>query len=969
MAIGDPCGSAVPVTINGLDAGNPLHVQNSNNSSSVIIPFKLLGTENYRIWSGAVKLALQATNKYGFVDGSCLKNLMLLVLVYYDNIATIWKLLNETYDKVNGSVVYNLFQKINYVKQGGSLVVNYYHRLNSLWREFDALTKMPKCTYEVKCSCDTSKELGLHRQLMKLMQFLIGLDDCYQPVKRSLLIRDPLPEVKSAYNVVFKEESHREVPESSGVIFFNANANVNVKMNDKPSSSSLSFGFTPEHMQKLLSMINDKSSGSIHANMADIFEQKIIVGHPNGTLATISHVGNLKLTNNVILYDVLVVPGYCVSLLSVNKLIRDRQSNVVMSFHVSKLLWHNRLGHPVDQVLYVLIKDLSISDNTYVPMCEVCQRAKQTREPFPLSDHKSKTLGELVHLDLWGPYRIHSREGYRYFLTIVDGYSRAVWVYLVKIKDETSYSHTLQQNRTVERKHRHLLNVARSLMLPSSVLNGISPFELVYKQKPNLSHLSQFPLSPNDDWMDFSVEDVSLPHSDGHDSTQVPSTSHFSPTQINDDVHTLVLRMSDRQFKLPVMLIDYVLGFNVKYSIEKYVEAMNNEIEALNRNNTWTICEIERYKARRVAKGFSQREGFDYDDTFSLVVKMVTVRCLIDIVVVNNWPLYQLDVNNAFLYGDLVEDQALRHWNAKLTTALAEHGFEQSKFDYSLYTKHRGDKFIALLVYVDDIVITRNDNDGINEFKLFFSTKFLIKDLGILKPRPDISYAVHYLSQHMHNPLQSHFKAALRVLRYLKGSPSCGIQFYKYSNLKLKVYADADWAKYLKTRKFVTGFCVFLGKTLVSWKSKKQVTISKSSSEAEYRFMSSASCKIIWLGNLLHNIGLKNLYPVELCCDNSFAIQIAANPVFHERKKYFELDVHFVREKVLAGIIKTVKVSFDLQTTYVFTKCLGVVQHRLCCKNLSMLDVVAGEHVDKDSGRKKFSRKKQVKAHQPKGGC
>ncbi|GKE84426.1 ribonuclease H-like domain-containing protein, partial [Tanacetum coccineum] len=100
------------------------------------------------------------------------------------------------------------------------------------------------------------------------------------------------------------------------------------------------------------------------------------------------------------------------------------------------LLWHNRLGHPADQVLSVLKNDLNMSDNTFVPVCEICQRAKQTREPFPLSDYKSKTLGELVHLDLWGPYKVHSKEGYRHFLTIVDDYSRAVWVYLVKTKDE-----------------------------------------------------------------------------------------------------------------------------------------------------------------------------------------------------------------------------------------------------------------------------------------------------------------------------------------------------------------------------------------------------------------------------------------------------------------------------------------------------------------------------------------------------
>ncbi|GKD98354.1 hypothetical protein Tco_1382251, partial [Tanacetum coccineum] len=93
---------------------------------------------------------------------------------------------------------------------------DYYHRLNSLWREFDALTKLPRCICEVKCSCDAIKELGLHQQLMKLMQFLMGLDDFYQPVRSSLLTRDPLPEVKNAYNVISREESHRGVPESSG---------------------------------------------------------------------------------------------------------------------------------------------------------------------------------------------------------------------------------------------------------------------------------------------------------------------------------------------------------------------------------------------------------------------------------------------------------------------------------------------------------------------------------------------------------------------------------------------------------------------------------------------------------------------------------------------------------------------------------------------------------------------------------
>ncbi|GJX35478.1 ribonuclease H-like domain-containing protein, partial [Tanacetum coccineum] len=154
--------------------------------------------------------------------------------------------------------------------------------------------------------------------------------------------------------------------------------------------------------------------------------------------------------------------------------------------------------------------------------------------------------------------------------------------------------------------------------------------------------------------------------------------------------------------------------------------------------------------------------------------------------------------------------KAPRQWNKKLNTALVENGFVQSKNDYSLYVKSKNDIFISILVYVDDIVVTSNNENDIDKFKKFWSSKFLIKDLGLLKyflgievlenenglclsqrkyclellseygllackpvatPLLDISYVMHCLSQHMHAPLQFHFTAALKVLRYLKNAP------------------------------------------------------------------------------------------------------------------------------------------------------------------------------------------------------
>nr|GFA00207.1 ribonuclease H-like domain-containing protein [Tanacetum cinerariifolium] len=150
--------------------------------------------------------------------------------------------------------------------------------------------------------------------------------------------------------------------------------------------------------------------------------------------------------------------------------------------------------------------------------------------------------------------------------------------------------------------------------------------------------------------------------------------------------------------------------------------------------------------------------------------------------------------------------------------------------------------------------------------------------IHLCNTRPDIAYSVHYLSQHIHSPFQSHFEAALRILRYLKSAPGVGIIYTKSSPGSIGAYADSDWAKCKMTRRSVFGYCVFVCGGLVSWKSKKQATLSRSSTEAEYRSMASAVCEVTWIVKILKDLKFSSNIPAFLFCDNSSVIQIATNP-------------------------------------------------------------------------------------------
>ncbi|GJX84593.1 hypothetical protein Tco_0335367 [Tanacetum coccineum] len=191
----------------------------------------------------------------------------------------------------------------------------------------------------------------------------------------------------------------------------------------------------------------------------------------------------------------------------------------------------------------------------------------------------------------------------------------------------------------------------------------------------------------------------------------------------------------------------------------------------------------------------------------------------------------------------------------------------------------------------------------------------------------------------MHVPLKSHLRSAFKILRYLKGSPGLGIHITREFGMFLKAYSDAVWAKCIVIRKSVTGYCVFMNNILVFWKSKKQNTLSKSSTEAEYGALASVTSEVIWILKILKDLHCENILLISLYCDSNSAIKIAANPMFHERTKHLEINLHFVREKILNGVVKTVKVDSANQIADIFTKGLDTVQHDKLIKELGMFNL------------------------------
>ncbi|XP_021975038.1 uncharacterized mitochondrial protein AtMg00810-like [Helianthus annuus] len=189
--------------------------------------------------------------------------------------------------------------------------------------------------------------------------------------------------------------------------------------------------------------------------------------------------------------------------------------------------------------------------------------------------------------------------------------------------------------------------------------------------------------------------------------------------------------------------------------------------------------------------------------------------------------------------------------------------------------------------------------------------------------RPDISYAVQQVCLFMHDPREPHYAFMKRIIRYIQGTLDYGIRIVKSRSHDLVAYSDADWGGCPDSRRSTSGYCVFFGNNLLSWSSKRQPTVSRSSAEAGYRGVANAVAEATWLRNLLLELHTPLRKASIIYCDNVSAVYLSDNPMQHQCTKHVEIDIHFVREKVRIRHIWVLHVPSALQYADIFTKGLS----------------------------------------------
>ncbi|CAL9017404.1 unnamed protein product [Prunus brigantina] len=424
---------------------------------------------------------------------------------------------------------------------------------------------------------------------------------------------------------------------------------------------------------------------------------------------------------------------------------------------------------------------------------------------------------------------------------------------------------------------------------------------------------------------------------------------------------------------------------------------------------------IDRYKARLVAKGFTQTYGVDYLETFAPVAKLNTVRVLLSLAANRDRPLLQFDVKNAFLHGDLKEEiymdlppgipvtskegvvcklrkslyglkQSPRAWFGRFAASMKKFGYVQSNSDHTLFLKRHKGKLTALIIYVDDMIVTGDDQAEMQNLQKYLASEFEMKSLGDLKYFLGIEVARSkhgiFLSQRKYildllaetgmldckpidTPSEQNHKLglypdqvptdkeryqrlvgkliylshtrpdiayAVSVVSQFMHSPS---EDHKGAVIRILRYLKVTPGKGLMFCKY--GHTDVEGYTDADWAG----SVTDRRSTSGYFTFVGGVCELLWLRRLLRDLGFGPQKPMDMYCDNKAAIAIAHNPVQHDRTKHVEVDRHFVKEKLDAEIISFPFISSEYQLADVLTKAVSTTVFLNSLDKLGMRDIFA----------------------------
>eukprot|EP00253_Pinus_taeda_P003201 PITA_03201 len=430
-------------------------------------------------------------------------------------------------------------------------------------------------------------------------------------------------------------------------------------------------------------------------------------------------------------------------------------------------------------------------------------------------------------------------------------------------------------------------------------------------------------------------------------------------------------------------------------------DAMNEEYESIMKNNIWDLVprpqdktvvtskwlykinhgadkSVEKYKARFVACGFSQKEGIDYDEVFAPITRYTTIRSIIALVASQGWNLHQMDVKTAFLHGSIKEEvyveqpkgfeihnreshicrlkkalyglkQAPRAWYEGIDSYLMKLGFTESEANPNLHFKVEDDKPLILLLYVDDLFLTGVDTI-IHKCNKELASKFEMKDRGLMhyflglevwqKPGEIFLSQGKYMVKILerlgmvdYKPLTTlmdlDFKKLCSIVvgpalgnateyRQLIGAlmflvNSCPDICFAVNTLSQHMVEPlhSHWIGNLVDRKSTSRCCFSLDSASISWMSRKQKSMSLSTAEAEYIAASMSSCEVVWLRKLFSEVFGYTLDTTVILCDNQSGIRLSENPVFHDRSKHIDIRYHFIRDMVQRGAIRLHHIDTD----------------------------------------------------------